>query len=99
MMQDPSFHVVVILFELHLPYSQSLKQKRMALRGLKDKLSRRLNLAIAEVGYQESWQRAQLACTSVSPDRQVLERLRDQVENTILENLDGELIYCDMEWL
>ena len=98
-MQHPSFHVVVILFELHLPYSHSLKEKRMALRGVKDKLSRRLNVAIAEVGHQDSWQRAQLACTSVSPDRKILERLRDQVENTVLENFDGELIYCDLEWL
>ncbi|MDX1695462.1 MAG: DUF503 domain-containing protein [Ketobacteraceae bacterium] len=96
---QPSFYVVVILFEVHLPYSQSLKQKRMALRGIKDKLSRRHNVAVAEVGHQDSWQRAQMACTSVSTDRKLLERLKSQLENTILENFDGELIYCDMEWL
>lgn len=98
-MQTPDFHVVVILFEVHLPYSHSLKEKRMAIRGIKDKLTNQLNIAVAEVGHQDSWQRAQLACTSVSGDRKMLVRLRDQVESLILENLDGELIFCDMEWL
>ena len=98
-MQHPSFHVVVILIELHLPYSQSLKDKRMALRGIKDRLAKRFNLAIAEVGFQDSWQRAQLACTSLSCDRKILEKLRDQVETTVQESFDGELVLCDLEWL
>ncbi len=98
-MEHPTFHVVVILFELHLPYSQSLKDKRMALRGIKDRLSKKFNLGIAEVGFQDSWQRAQIACTSVSCDRKILEKLRDQVETAIRESFDGELVYCDLEWL
>ena len=93
------FSVVIIVFEVHLPYCHSLKEKRMRLRSIKDRLAKRLNVAVSEVGYQESWQRAQVACASVSCDRQVLGRLRDQVELVVRENLDGELIYCDLEWL
>lgn len=98
-MRQTNFHVVLIVFEVHLPFSQSLKEKRMNLRRLKDKLSQRFNLAVAEVGHQDSWQRAQIACSSLSCDRKLLQQLRDQVENLVLENLDGELIYCELEWL
>lgn len=94
-----AFNVAVILFEIHLPYCQSLKAKRMQLRSIKARLAKRLNVAVAEVGCQEQWQRAQVACVSVSNDRQILEKLRDQVELIVLDNLDGELIYCDLDWL
>lgn len=98
-MSQVAFHVVVILFEIHLPYSHSLKEKRMTVQKLRDRLSKKLNLSFAEVGQLDSWQRAQIACSSVSTDRKRLQQLHSQVQNLVLENLDGELIYCDMEWL
>jgi len=46
-------------FEMHLPYSQSLKDKRMVLRRVKDRLQK-FNVAVAEVDHQDLWQRATL---------------------------------------
>ena len=43
--------------ELHIPYSQSLKDKRMVLRRVKDRLQK-FNVAVAEVEHQDLWQRA-----------------------------------------
>ena len=51
----------------YLPMSQSLKDKRMVLRRLKDRLGA-FNVAVAEVAHQEVWQRAGLAW-SPSPRR------------------------------
>ena len=98
-MQENPFHVVLVVFEIHLPYCQSLKDKRMVLRRLKDRISNKFNVAIAEVAHQDSWQRSQLACTSLSTDKKRLQQLQSQIEAMVMENLDGELIYCDMEWL
>ena len=51
--------VALLSLELYLPMSQSLKDKRMVLRRLKDRLGA-FNVAVAEVAHQEVWQRAGL---------------------------------------
>jgi uncharacterized protein YlxP (DUF503 family) len=56
-------------WELHLAGCQSLKDKRRVLKSLKDRLHRQFNVSAAEVDYQDSWQRAALACSVVSTDR------------------------------
>jgi uncharacterized protein YlxP (DUF503 family) len=57
--------VALLSVEFHLPMSQSLKDKRMVLRRLKDRLGA-LNVALAEVGHQDLWQRAELAVVTVA---------------------------------
>src|SRR5262245_30960019 len=51
---------------LMLPESHSLKEKRMVLRRIKDRVQNKFNVAIAEVGDQDAWQSAQLGFAVVS---------------------------------
>ena len=53
--------VTMMVSEAH-----SLKEKRMVLRRVKDKVTNKFNAAIAEVGDQDSWQTAQLGFAVVS---------------------------------
>ncbi len=57
--------IAVLHVELHLPYAQSLKDKRMVLRRVKDRLQK-FNVAVAEVGHHDLWQRSELAIVAVS---------------------------------
>ncbi len=57
--------VALLSLELYLPMAQSLKDKRMVLRRLKDRLGA-LNVAVAEVGHQDLWQRAALGVVTVA---------------------------------
>ena len=57
--------VALLSVELFLPGAQSLKDKRMVLRRLKDRLAT-FNVAIAEVEHHDLWQRAGLALVTVS---------------------------------
>jgi uncharacterized protein YlxP (DUF503 family) len=57
--------VGLLSIELHLPGSRSLKDKRMVLRGIKDRL-RKFNVAVAEVDHHDLWQRAGLGVVTVS---------------------------------
>ena len=57
--------IALLSVELHLSMSQSLKDKRMVLRRLKDRL-KPLNVAVAEVAYQDLWQRAGLGIVTVA---------------------------------
>jgi uncharacterized protein YlxP (DUF503 family) len=65
--------VALLTVELHVPGSRSLKDKRMVLRRLKDRL-RKFNVAVAEVEYQDLWQRAGLAVVTVSTDQDHADR-------------------------
>jgi uncharacterized protein YlxP (DUF503 family) len=57
--------VGLLSIELHLPGSRSLKDKRMVLRGIKDRL-RKFNVAVAEVDHHDLWQRAALGVVTIS---------------------------------
>jgi uncharacterized protein YlxP (DUF503 family) len=76
-------YVAVIRAELHLPYAQSLKDKRQILNRLKDRL-RATGAAVAEVEHADLWQRAALgmAVVTSSAERlgESLQALRDIVE-------------------
>jgi hypothetical protein len=51
-----------------VPASQSLKDKRMVLRRIKDRVANKFNCAIAEVGDLDDWQSAELGFAVVSND-------------------------------
>jgi uncharacterized protein len=54
---------------LALDQSHSLKEKRMVLRRIKDRVRERANVILSEVGDQDIWQRAELGCAVASGDR------------------------------
>ena len=59
--------VALLSLECYLPMAQSLKDKRMVVRRIKDRL-RALNVAVAEVAHQDLWQRAGLGVVTVATD-------------------------------
>ena len=61
--------VAVALFELHIEYAQSLKEKRMVVKSLRDKLRHRFEISAAEVGLQDVHQRARLGVAFITLDR------------------------------
>jgi hypothetical protein len=57
--------IAVLHVELHIPYAHSLKDKRMVLRRIKDRLQK-FNVAVGEVEHQDLWQRAGLGIVAIS---------------------------------
>ena len=49
--------------------AHSLKEKRMVLRRIKDRVKERIGVTVAEVGEHDVWQRAELGCAIASGDR------------------------------
>ncbi len=91
--------IVYCTLELYLPYSQSLKEKRMVLRKAQDRLRARFNFSIAEVDYQDLWQRAKLAAVTVGSDNVVLERVTQQFIAEAENVLQDMLINCQVEFI
>src|SRR6478609_435108 len=64
--------------------SHSLKEKRMVLRRIKDRVRERLHINLNEVGEHDVWQRAELGCAVASSDRtKALELIDDVVRVAI----------------
>jgi uncharacterized protein YlxP (DUF503 family) len=91
--------VGVITFELQLDDSLSLKDKRHYVKGLKDRLRKRFNVAVAEIGYQDSWQRGLVAAVTVSPDQARAEQVLQLVEREAALLLGPLLVDATTEWL
>ena len=73
--------IALLTLDIHIPDAHSLKDKRMVLRRLKDRLRSKFNVAVAEVEHQELWQRTQLSVVTVgSSDSYVKEALRLALE-------------------
>jgi uncharacterized protein YlxP (DUF503 family) len=89
----------VITFELRLDDSHSLKDKRHFVKSLKDRLRVKFNVAVSEIDYQDLWQRALIACVTVSPDQSHAEQVLQAVEREAASLLGPLLVAATVEWL
>jgi uncharacterized protein len=72
-MSKISYQIASLLVHVHIPDSQSLKDKRMVLRSLKDKVRAKFNVSVSELDGENKWQTAALGFAFVGNDRRHLE--------------------------
>jgi uncharacterized protein YlxP (DUF503 family) len=89
----------VITFELVLNDAHSLKDKRHFVKGLRDRLRSRCNVSVAEIDYQDSWQRGLVAAVTVSSDRAYAEKVLQAAEHEAASLLGPLLVDVTVEWL
>jgi hypothetical protein len=82
----------VLTLELRIEDSHSLKDKRHVVQGLKDRLRVKFNVAVAEIDYQDTWQRSVIAAVTVSSDRVFAEKVLQSVEDEAAAILGGQLV-------
>jgi uncharacterized protein YlxP (DUF503 family) len=79
--------VGLLTLELHIPDAQSLKDKRQVLRGLKDKLRRDFNVAVAELEHHDTWQRSVVGIVTISNEekhvREMLQKVLDEADRIL----------------
>jgi hypothetical protein len=90
--------VALLSIELHLPGSRSLKDKRMVLRGIKDRL-RKFNIAVAEVDHHDLWQRAGLGVVTISTANAHADRELAAVVAEIERLEPGAITRTEVEYL
>jgi uncharacterized protein YlxP (DUF503 family) len=79
----------LLTLDIHIPHAQSLKDKRMVVRSVKDRLRSKFNVSVAEVDHQDLWQRAQISVVTVGSDEgylnQMLRHALEEAERTAPE--------------
>jgi len=96
---DPELFISLLTIELMIPWARSLKDKRSAVRGLKDRLRSRFNASVAEVAYQDKWQRAVIAVCILNSDRRQLESDMARVRQLCEEARDLQIADMHQQWL
>ena len=89
----------LLTLELHLPHAHSLKEKRLVLRRIKDRLRARFNVAVAELDHQDLWQRAVVGVVSISSDRASLETMLEAVQRESEKLLGRDLLAAELDVL
>jgi uncharacterized protein YlxP (DUF503 family) len=90
--------IALLSVELYLPMSQSLKDKRMVLRRLKDRIGA-MNVSVAEVAHQELWQRAGLGIVTVASSDEMAEKTLSSVRDEIERLEPGLVTQSQVEYL
>lgn len=90
--------VGLLSVELFIPHAQSLKDKRMVLRSIKDRL-KKFNVAVAEVEHQDVWQRAGLGVVAISTTTEHVDRELAAVADEIERVEPGLITRTEVEFL
>lgn len=89
----------ISVFELHVPGSRSLKQKRKVVRGLIDRIHQRFRVSIAETGHHDLHQRSEIAVAAVAQNPTEGQRLMDRIRELIDAQGEAILVHWDPQML
>ncbi len=91
--------VAISVFELHLPGSRSLKEKRRVVKSLIERIHRRHRVSVAETDFHDLRQRAEIGIAAVSASRHRLQGQMDAIRRLIDEQQEAELLRWEPQYL
>jgi uncharacterized protein YlxP (DUF503 family) len=86
----------IVSAELSFPGSTSLKDKRVHMRAMRDRLTRRHGATFSEVGLQERWRRAHIVCAIAGSEARGTELAIDRAVQ-YLGSQEWELVRAERE--
>jgi len=89
----------ILQLELRISESHSLKEKRMVLKGLKDRLHEKFNVSVSEIGHQDAWQRALMGIAAIGTDKVYVNGILSRVMDWVSAHRAVELVSSRMEML
>ncbi len=86
-------------FEAVIYDARSLKEKRAVLQRILTRLSQKFNVSVAEVDYQDMWQRTKIAVVTVSSSKIASERELNNALKFVDSFPEFERTLTDIQWL
>lgn len=88
----------VLQVSLHFPAPQSLKEKRMILKSLTDRLRKQFNIAICEIDGMDAWQRSVLALAAIAGETSRANQILSHSLEFIRQERDVEITKEHLEF-
>jgi uncharacterized protein YlxP (DUF503 family) len=92
-------HAVAYEVEIRIPSSHSLKDRRQVVRSVLAVARERFHVSAAEVGGQDTWQRATLGFAIVASEARLAEATVDEIDRYLWSRLEIEIVECTTHWL
>ena len=92
-------HVVGFEVEIRIPDSQSLKDRRQVVRSLLDGARQRFHVSAAEVGGQDTWQRATLGFAVDASEARIAENTVNEIDRFLWSRPEIEVLDAETRWL
>lgn len=89
----------LLQMDFRIPGARSLKDKRRVLNSLKQLLHNRYNCSVAEVEFQDIWNRTRLAACVVSMESQHANEQLNEIARFAANKHDAELLDYRIEML
>ena len=86
-----------ITIKIHIPWSHSLKEKRMVVKSICAKVHNKFNVSIAEIDDQDLHQIIVLGISYVTTDKAQADSIADRVINFIESSTEGSIVSIDRE--
>jgi uncharacterized protein YlxP (DUF503 family) len=93
-----AMNIGLLTLDIHIPDAHSLKDKRLVIRSLKDRL-RRHNISIAECDHQELWQRSTIGIVAIASASGLLDQTLQTVLREAEDILERNLVQHQIEYL
>jgi uncharacterized protein YlxP (DUF503 family) len=91
--------VGVSSFELHFPSSRSLKDKRRIVKSLVDRLYQRYRVSVAETGFHDLHQRAEITVAVVTNGEGEMENMMAEIRSLVEREPEAFLTHWDPQIL
>jgi len=88
----------LIVLDLHLPHARSLKEKRMVINRVRDRIRQRFNAAFAELDFQDVWQRARLGIVTLNSQKTIVEGQLQAVLRDVERSFEGETVVVEVQY-
>lgn len=85
-------YVAALRIDLRIRDAHSLKEKRHVIKSVSSHIARKYRVAVAEVDYQDLWNRAALGIAATSAQAGHLDRILRSVEVDLRSRLDVEVL-------
>jgi uncharacterized protein len=92
-------YVVAMEVDLRIEHARSLKDKRQVVKGMLEGTRRRFGVSAAEVGGQDTWQRAVLGFAVVASSARQAEEVLDSVDAFVWSHPEVEVLSTERTWL
>jgi uncharacterized protein YlxP (DUF503 family) len=87
----------LLLLDIHFPHARSLKDKRQLLHRIKERMRRKHNVAVAELDFQDKWQRTRVGLVTISNDKRIVENALNRIRTEVEETMEGEVTGADIQ--
>jgi uncharacterized protein YlxP (DUF503 family) len=91
--------VGVLVIEILIYSSASLKEKRFVIKSIKDRIKNKYNVSIAELRYQDKWQRSEIGIAVIGNQQSYVEQSLQKIFQSLDHSDQYEIISYNFEYI